>query len=120
MTASELKQWVRDAIDDGWEAKATFPEHESMDTASSLTKGGWKAMVFLRDKETSIGVWGPDSLQVLVPTIYNMKALEAALRTCQYCKETDIDTVRISFGGRCCKKCRIELVPKLEYPGWTN
>ena len=116
-----LREWVQDAILDGWTTSPTYPGHEPITTAVSLSKDGWRAQVIIRaNPADGISVWGPDRLAVLVPIKYGWKALQEGLTTCGYCQKRNTPTVRISFAGRCCPECRVALAPKLEYPGWAS
>ena len=116
-----LREWVRDAVSDGWLATATYPGHESITTAVRLSKEGWGAQAIIRGNPAdSISVWGPDRLTVLVPIKYSWETLQEGLTTCQFCHKRNTPTVRISFAGRCCTECRAILAPKLEYPGWAS
>lgn len=115
--------WRDAAVADGWACAPTYA-HEHIDSAFTLTKGGWHAHGIARPadfKETagsgSISVWAPDGMHVQAPRLYDMAALQAGLRYCENCDTHDVDTQRYSFAGRCCSKCRPLLAAIHERPG---
>lgn len=126
MTWDEVTAWTDAALADGWSSTPMY-EREPEEQARILRSDGWYAMVFRRPQkgymkypECNVTVWGPDGLQIKVPTVYTRAALEAAIRTCQYCGAADVDTIRLSFAGRSCKPCRVKLAPTIEAPGWCD
>ena len=67
------------AISDGWVAKPTYGNHEPMESHATLKKEGFVMHAKCRKKpegerwkaETGITIWGPDGLQIDVPTEYD-------------------------------------------------
>lgn len=133
MTKDIAQQWLDLFIEDGW---TITPLSESSKSDKNLwvkaeDSTGWRAHIDLRDYPHSklseeerqrVHVWAPDDLAVIVTNQPSLDSLVAAQRYCIFCNTFDVDTVRISFAGRCCTHCRKdeELVRKLEYPGWAN
>lgn len=116
------------AIADGWDCEASY-EIESVKRAARLTRDGWVIQILSRDNrdrtrkfnyDASVAVWAPDRLAVRARHPYSFEQLEAATRECLYCDAKDVDTVLISFAGRCCAECRPRLAKTHERPGWTN
>jgi hypothetical protein len=101
---------------------------ESIDTAATLEKEGFVALVLMRVKtrfgktyyDAGISIWGPDGLSVDHRKKYSWEHLQKELRRCQYCNKKDVETVRVGFAGRCCKTCLPELRKKIETPGWYD
>ena len=121
-------QWKAAAVTDGWLIKPTY-KIESVETAATLEKDGFIASIITRYKESkpkeyqydgSVSVWGPDKLTVHPGSKYSWEQLNNELRICHSCNTKDVDTVRISFAGRCCKKCLPELRKTHEPPGWYD
>ena len=120
-------EWREAAKQDGWSCRATYEGHESVETAFTLEREGFKAIGLARPMKDNgmwpcgeISIWGPDRLQILPPFPYDWEQIKAGVRRCNYCNATDVETVRISFAGRCCRACRPELAKKYERPGWTR
>lgn len=123
-------KWVQEAIEDGWEAKPMYENHESVFSAAKLEKDGWIAHALMRihgDKskwafETAIHVWAPDTLSVNPRQSYNWEALKKSTKHCQYCGTDDVETTRMSFAGRACLSCREDpkVIAKAEPRGWTS
>ena len=120
------KEFIKAMIADGWEYDPELVHRVNAKTPQhwlQLQKEGWNACIFEVNEEgtfTRSSVWGPDKLQIVIPEEYSMEAFIAALRTCMYCKATDVDTQRVSFAGRCCEKCLPKKRKELEYPGWCS
>ena len=114
------------AIQDGWDAKPTYPKTEPIETAASLSKDGFSMMILTRLQcgkwkyEATIAIWGPDGLNIDVPTVYSFKEITKGLRHCNLCGKNDVNTERFSFAGRCCAECLPEARKKHEYPGWAD
>lgn len=118
-TDAEVLAWYNAAINDGWSVDDNSGMGNVTDLVNSfivLRKDDWAAHCGQR----MIRVWGPDRLQIVVPAIYNMDALQNALRQCENCGATDVDTVRYSFAGRCCQNCLPEMRRIHEFAGWYN
>lgn len=121
-----------DAVKDGWSIKPTYDHHESVDSASTLSKDGFVMSILTRTNnlnkypnvknlyEVSIAIWGPDKLAIEVPDHYDMQKIIDGMRFCRHCGKTDVDTFRYSFAGRCCKDCLPALREKYEQPGWCD
>lgn len=123
LTVGEAKQWLEDALADGW-----VETDRGWENYYILEREGWAAhintnSVALRGRERitvgSVTVWGPDELQILVPVHYNWQWMQDALKICEECGHVG-ETVRLGFAGRVCPECRKKLVDKVEYPGWCN
>lgn len=123
----EITRNWRDAAErDGWQFYPTYNQ-ESVDRAWSGDREGFKVMGITRTNDEKylgtgdITMWGPDGLQIKVPTIYpGMAYFKSGLRHCKYCGNDDVETVRISFAGRCCKACHPEQAKIQEGPGWCD
>lgn len=124
-----MLQWIKDAIVDGWTAEPTYPGHESIEEAITLTKDGFSIQSLDRSEkwakwgmikaQQQIAAWGPDGLIIDLPETYSMEALKKGLLICCYCGKEG-PTKRISFAGRTCNDCYEKNVDRLEYPGWAN
>ena len=121
-------QWKTDAVADGWLIKPTY-KIEPVESAATLERENFVAQIYTRYKESkpkeyqydgSVSVWGPDRLAIDVQHPYSWKQLNDELRYCHSCNSKDVDTVRISFAGRCCKKCLPELRKTHEPSGWYD
>jgi len=120
------------AINDGWEAEATYPKHEDISQASKLNKNGFVMMIITRitdpsqrypskwKYQASIHIWGPDGLAIIPPSEYSWDEIRAGLRICANCGREDVDTQRYSFAGRCCEECLPKMRELHEKPGWYN
>ena len=121
-TKEEVTSWREAAVADGWIIRPTY-RHEPVESAATLDKDGFKAMLLARPATKTrrnwndVHVWGPDGLAIDPPKEYSMDALIAGLRQCHYCSADDVDTTRYLFAGRCCLKCRKSL---REPAGWTR
>lgn len=110
------------AVADGWIAKDDTNEH--------FTKDGWTMHVLSRDEgeerrgfyryHASVTIWAPDRLQIMPPDIYDWQAIQAGIRTCNYCHKTDVETERVGFAGRSCADCLPARRAISERPGWTR
>jgi hypothetical protein len=133
----QVRAWRDAAIADGWTAQPTYPHTEPVESAATLQRDGWLAMIFTRDRgpkeareprtrgyarfEAHVSVWAPDSMAIHeVPKVYSWDALQAGQRTCGYCQATDVDTSHVGFAGRCCAVCLPTVRPQVEYPGWAE
>jgi hypothetical protein len=125
-----VRQWVADAVADGWEINPTY-RTEPVESAATLDKNGFRAMVLMRDRgegetdrgwryEAKVSAWGPDGLAIRVSRKYDFALIKKALRRCAECGKEDMDTQRVGFAGRVCSDCLPEARKKHEYPGWTN
>ncbi len=127
----QIQKFRDDAVKDGWSIKPMY-DHESVESASSLSKDGFCMQILTRTDdlnkypnvktlyEISISIWGPDSLQIEPPQEYDMQKIVEGMRFCKHCGKTDVDTFRYSFAGRCCKDCLPALREKHEQPGWCD
>lgn len=117
--------WKQAAIKDGWEVTPTY-RFESVETAATLNKDGFKASVVTRPSDGrtnpygNVSVWGPDGLAIRPDKEYNWTQIHSGVTTCQYCKATNVATERVGFAGRCCAVCMLTVRPKVEFSGWTN
>lgn len=123
-----VRQYVRDAITDGWTIEPTYTT-ESVERAAHLKREGFVMSVLTRDNrdrkskcpyETSISIWGPDGLAISVPSVYDFAEIQRRIRVCSACGKSDIDTERYSFAGRCCAECLPAMRAKHEKPGWCD
>lgn len=121
-----VRQWVRDAIADGWDQRTYF-DGEPVDQACRLSKDGFRASVLTRTGragrypfEASIAMWGPDGMVISVPRPYDGEAIRKALQTCNICAAYPITPRRYSFAGRCCDACLSMARQEYERPGWDN
>jgi hypothetical protein len=117
------------AVADGWSIEPTYGRHEAVDRFATLRRDGFTMHAKARTKdkdwqkwkyEAEITIWGPDGM-VLKPgaTAYDWAAIQAAVRTCNLCGATDVDTERYGFAGRCCAGCLPSARSKYERPGWN-
>lgn len=141
-------QWVHDAMHDGWLRTATY-RHESIDTACTLERDGYKCSVIARqsrfEPQWTLGggevhVWAPDDLQIPVPLVYpGWRYFLDAVTTCPHCHRgpnadywsdriklpslaslQPVATKRYSFAGRACEACAPALRAATEKPGWND
>lgn len=118
--------WREAAIADGWDAKPGYPNHEAMERVCHLSKDGYIVHVLTREKvgkwayQASVNVWGPDGLAIKPPFVYDMAAITAGTRHCNYCNADDVDTERVGFAGRCCAACLPRQREIAERPGWCD
>jgi hypothetical protein len=121
-----VNNWFNAAVNDGWDAQPTYPGHETVDVAAKLTKERFVASILRRKRtgkwkfEANVHLWGPDGLAITPPKEYNWEEIKKSLRVCHNCHKEDVDTVRYSFAGRCCKECLSEMQRIHEYPGWCD
>ena len=120
-----------DAVKDGWSIKPTY-DHESVESASSLSKDGFVMMVLTRTcdlnkytdvknlYEAKISIWGPDDLSIEVPDHYDMGLIKKEMHKCHHCKKYVDETFRYSFAGGCCKDCLLMMRDKFEKSGWCD
>ncbi len=116
------------AIADGWQCQATY-NTESIDRAATLNREGFHLKIIARDNTAKLGskhayhldlsMWGPDGLAILPPETYDWQKIQAAVRSCNYCRAQDVDTFRVSFAGRCCAQCLPKQRAIHERPGWN-
>jgi hypothetical protein len=124
-----VRQWVADAVVDGWSIEATY-RVESVERAATLVKDGYKALVLMRDNsnetgrrwkyEAQVSAWAPDRMAISVPRHYDFALIEKAVRRCGECGAKDVDTQRVGFAGRACVACLPAARKKYEFPGWTK
>ena len=115
------------AVNDNWSIEQTY-NTESQDRAAKLRRDGFTMNIVTRDGrrdnvnwvESAIHIWGPDDLVINPPINYDWGAIQKGLRTCNNCGKTNVETVRYSFAGRCCRACRPEMKRIHEQPGWTS
>ena len=103
-----VRAWRDAAIADGWRAAPIY-DTEPMESAARLSREGWEAQVYSRDRgpeetreprfkgyiryEADVHVWAPDAMAIhKVPEVYDWQKLTAGARTCGYCGATDVDT----------------------------
>lgn len=110
---------------DGW-ATAPRYEHELISSYSEHKRDGFTLIICSRSPagkwkyQAQVNIWGPDGLAIAPPETYDGEKIKAGLRTCNYCHEANVDTQRVGFAGRCCKKCLSSQRKISEFPGWTN
>lgn len=121
MTHDEARTYACSAAIDGWDMSPMY-QGEDVSSAASLKRDGFVMQVIARPKErlASVAIWGPDGLRIITPPVYSMADILAGTRQCSNCKASDVDTIRFSFAGRCCKKCLPEMRREHEQPGWDN
>lgn len=116
------------AIDDGWIARPTY-DFESIDRHSTLVKDGFRMHVMSRDNtdkperhkyQASINIWGPDTLCIKPPKVYDWNFIKEGKLRCNNCNKIVDRIYHYSFAGRCCKECLPEMQKKHEYPGWSD
>lgn len=130
-----VRQFVADAVRDGWTIRQTYPGGEPQESAATLTRDGFKIMALARDYTgegvagafrptvsymASINIWGPDGLAIQPPQFYDFAAIAAGLRHCEYCGADDVVTQRVGFAGRTCAACHPKQAKVQEYPGWCD
>ncbi len=128
----QVIKFKQDAITDGWSARATYENHESIERACTLEKNGFTMMILSREGtgtvrqpgkwqyEALVSIWGNDGLAITPPAAYDWQAIVRGMRHCNNCGKDDVATQRYSFAGRCCKDCLPEMRKEREYPGWTD
>ena len=97
-----VRQFVADAVRDGWSIGPTYPGGEPQERAATLTREG------------------PDGLAIRPPPFYDFSVIAAGVRHCEYCGADDVGTQRVGFAGRTCAACRPEQAKIQEYPGWSD
>lgn len=127
-----VQKFRDDAVKDGWSIKPTYFPHESVESASTLSKDGFVMSILTRTEdlikypnvknlyEAEISIWGPDGLAIEVPDHYDMELIKKNMHKCSQCGKFVDETVRYSFAGRCCKDCLPVLREKYEKPGWCD
>ena len=122
--SQQIKQFIKDAIADGWSIKPTYGDHEFVERAASLEKDDYKLMVMNRIKENyadqSIHGWGPDGLAITVDIEYDWEQIQDAIHICGKCHKKVSHVQRVGFAGRVCVDCLADAQEKHEYPGWTK
>lgn len=128
-TIKDVRAWVEAARKDGWAISATYSS-ESVERAAKLEREGWNALAIMRPQGldgtwpvkdcASLSVWGPDGLQINVPSSYSWKACQEALSLCNVCGQKSKDVERASFAGRYCNACHKKEAPNLYYRGWAD
>lgn len=128
---ARVRQWIRDAVADGWEIKPTY-EREGMNTACTLDREGWRVMSCRRPPghgvgqfknkrgNISISMWGPDGVSVNIEFPYNWERLQQLLTRCEFCGREGLETERVGFANRSCKECLPAARKQIETPGWTS
>jgi hypothetical protein len=125
-----VRQWVAAAVADGWAISPTY-QTESVDSAATLDKDGFQALVLTRDRgegadgkryryEAKVSAWGPDRLAINVPRKYDFALMQQATKHCAECGKDGVDTQRVGFAGRVCADCLPKTQKQHEYPGWTS
>ncbi len=131
MSIEEVRAWVQSAKLDGWSVAPTYPPDEGEDRAAKGTREGFIFQMIARPNayykpirgsrdDVGLTVWGPDGLQIAVPSVYSFEKIKLALRRCLTCGEDSAECQRVGFAGRACPKCLPGERKKQEYPGWTN
>lgn len=127
-----VQRFRDNAVKDSWSIKPTYDHHESVESASSLSKDGFSMLILTRTHdlnkypnvknlyEVEISIWGSDGLAIEPPQEYDMQKIIDGMRFCKHCGKTDVNTFRYSFAGRCCKDCLSALRERFEKPGWTD
>ncbi len=121
-----VKRFRDAAVADGWDIAPTYGEHESVDRAAKLHKGGFTMMVLTREKvgkwnyEAQVSLWGPDGLGITPPVEYDWQAIQDGIHVCYNCRKHVEKTQRYSFAGRCCEECLPEMRKQHERPGWCD
>lgn len=127
----QVQKFRDNAVKDGWSIKPIY-DHESVESASSLSKDGFSMLILTRTHdlnkypnvkniyEVDVSIWGPDGLAIEVPDHYDMQKIIDGMWFCKHCGKTDVDTFRYSFAGRCCKDCLPAMREKHERPGWCD
>ncbi len=129
--------WRDCAVLDGWTLEPTYEGGEPAESHGTIhieTRiGTFKGHVDARPSRRGedernwmlgsgeVTIWGPDGLQIKTPRIYpGIEAIIAATRVCSNCKAEDVETLRYSFAGRCCRACLPEMQRIHEQPGWCD
>ena len=131
ITIKEVRAWVQAAKSDGWAVEATYPPSESEERAAKGTRERFVFQMIARPgvyarpvngsrDDASVTVWGPDGLQIAVPSVYSFDKIKAALRRCLGCGKESDGCERVGFAGRYCPVCIPSQRKVHEYPGWTN
>ena len=93
----QVQKFRDDAVKDGWSIKPTYPPHESVESASSLSKDGFSMLILTRTHdlklypnvnnlyEVEISIWGPDRLAIEPPREYDMQKIIDGMRFCKHC-----------------------------------
>ncbi len=133
LSLDDVHKWREAAIANGWAARPTYENHETVEEACTLEKDGWVAMLLsrpaaevpwkpgtMRPPQTSISIWGPDKLSVERVVPFDMAQIEKNARKCAACGAEDVDTRRVAFCNRVCLDCLPSERKRLETPGWCD
>jgi len=83
----QVQKFRDDAVKDGWSINPTY-DHESVDSASKLSKDGFVMSILTRTNdlnkypnvnnlyEVDISIWGSDTLAIDVPDHYDMELIK--------------------------------------------
>ena len=116
---SKGTKWIESCVADHWEKLVVYPNSSS--ESVRLTRDGYLICIYGPTSMGggSISAWGPDQLALELPEEYDWNAIQAAVNHCSECDYIG-HTVRLGFAKRVCPECRVRLIDKYEYPGWTN
>lgn len=131
VTREAAQAWRQGMEREGWETKATY-KHEPIETAVTLRKGPFLAMVILREPlGNSLSVWyrfpSKSSTRAeigLKPDFehqpYSWEYLWRLVRTCPVCFAEDVDCFIVGFANSACAKCVAAEQARIEVSGWSN
>lgn len=119
-------QWKTDLRADGWEQSQIYPGSATQGECYRYKRDGWTIQIYdyqsphNHEWKQSVSAWGPGTLAVKLPELYDWAEIQRRSNVCQYCKREVPETVRLGFAGRACPECREKLAPTVEYQGWAN
>lgn len=122
---NEANEFVRAAVEDGWELKPRYAGESTM-RACELNRDGFVIAVITRKNvgkwkyHVSVHAWAPDKLAIKLPVVYNSETFTKAMSTCNICDKEVDKTYRYSFAGRACADCLPQAQKEHEQPGWCD
>ncbi len=117
MELTVFREWLKDAVKDGW--ILIDPNGESVSGELITEDGKWQMYASIYKNDCDVSMWAPDNMQCVVLNKYERPS-KRLMRICEHCGAEDVDTFCYSFAGRACAKCLPALKEKYEYPGWCS
>ena len=107
-------RWIESCTADGWQVLEVDGHF------TKLFREGYIIHVYSKSIcGESVSAWGPDQLALELPEEYDWETIQVNVNHCSECDYIG-HTVRLGFANRVCPECRVRLIDKYEYPGWTN
>jgi hypothetical protein len=111
-----LDQWEKDLLADGWTAVPIYADVYTPGLSAQFKRDGYAVQIYRRADALSefISGWGPDSVRIDLPEVYDFPALQAQLAICQECgAEGRTEPVVLRTAKRICPACRTALASEL-------